>query len=49
MESKPITQDECEYDGQPLTEDMVYNKLEHECMISVGTEEQLVDRYVFCL
>jgi hypothetical protein len=48
MESKPFMQDKCENDMHSLAEDMVYNKLEHEC-ISVGTQEQLVRRYVACL
>jgi hypothetical protein len=49
MGSNRITEDKSEDDGQSLTDDMVYNKLEHECMISVGTAEKLVDRYVCCL
>jgi hypothetical protein len=49
MDSKPITQDECEDDMHSLAEDMVYNKLEQECTISVGTGEQVVQRYVCCL
>ncbi len=49
MESKPITQDKSEDDGHSLAEDMVYNKLEHGCMISVGTGEQPVHRYVSSL
>ena len=31
MESKPFMQDKCEDDMHSLAEDMVYNKLEHEC------------------